>query len=194
MASPASVSIVLREGESFTRDLYWAQDTGSVLWSSAVVHVVNDVVRAFPAVLDALGAQLYYRCTTAGTSAATQPAFSTLSNGQTISDGTAVWTAQADSTFPVLLTNATVRLVVRASPEDTSTPAFDSSVVGAGVSITNASLGKITVTLTQSQVAAVLAALPGYGFGDILVTFAAGATPQHPFQLLIETARSATRS
>jgi len=57
-------------------------------WASATAYVVGDIVRA--SALQASG--LVFRCTTAGTSAASEPTWGT-DIGSTVTDNTVVWTA-----------------------------------------------------------------------------------------------------
>lgn len=61
-------------------------------WASSTAYVFGDIVRA--SVLQASG--LVFRCTTAGTSAATEPAWGT-DIGSTVTDNTVVWTAVASA-------------------------------------------------------------------------------------------------
>lgn len=172
MPTPARIPIQFYEGNPYSRTYLWTDDVGSVLWSSGATHKVNDVVRAFPDIVDGFGNRKYFRCTsiTTGISGASQPAFSTLAIGQTIGDSGVTWTCESDSTLPIDLSGgSTASLWITQFPDSIEVPTLKLATGGLGIVLATPTVNTIAVSFTQAQVNAVIAALP-YAYYDLRVT------------------------
>ena len=186
MLLPAYLPLTVREGEAFTLSplVAWTRDYGAVLWSAGATHALNDVITALP------DTGLFYRATTAGTSAGSPPVWPT-SAGQTVVDGSVTWTAQSASSYAVDLTGASAHLVVRSAPDDVNPPALDLTSGGGSVTL-GGTAGTIGLTFTLAQVTALVAAIR-YGYYDLLVTLASGVAT-HVLAGPVDIVRSAARS
>lgn len=117
---------------------YTAANSWGTTWAATTAYAVGDIVRKVT------GNGHLYRCIIAGTSAATEPTFPTVS-GQTVVDNTVTWAEigrgitqvdAADTTWPASTITARKAVVYRSTGTDSTSPLFMLQDFGADVSTT----------------------------------------------------------
>ena len=121
----------------------------------STTYAVGDVVQS-----DAVHAKYFLKCTTAGTTGSTDPDFTGVTSGSTVTDGTAVWTVQTFGSKEALddylpLSGGTLTGTLAGTDAD-----FSGSVSAAMADISNANKAPINTLQRDTE----------YAVGDVLYT------------------------
>lgn len=182
------VPMLLRPGEPWRLEFIWDDNQGSFLWSPGIAIVKNQVVTSFP------NDERYFRAKTNGTTGPTQPEWNT-DEGDETTDNSVTWATQLDSSYLVDLTGCTPHAQLRGTPDENpaTTPRLNLTLDNGGIEL-DVATSTIAIIVTQTKIAALLAAGYKYGFWDLRVLFSDGVTVRHPIGGPQEFDYTATRS